>query len=179
MSKQVFKIANSTKVELLGSNKGFNQLRSITICNIHDADPVAVDLYLTSQVGDDITDTGTDANEADNAITDSSVTLTVDGTSATADIFANEQVWKSDGTLFGTCTARNSNTEIVFGNGISQILANNADLYTGTRYYILKGFNLPVSQTLKLEGDEVSFDNLRYSLSIKLGTSTPVDVIIN
>ena len=183
MSKQVYKIANSTKVELLGSNKGFNQLRSITICNIHDTDPVAVDLYLTSQVGDDITTTSVYAAETE-AASGSSVTLTVDngsgsGSAATSDNLDEEQVWKSDGTLFGTCTEVTNNTTLVFSAGLTNTITNNDILYVGTRYYILKGFILPVAQTLKLEGDEVSFDNLRYSLSIKLGSSTPVDVIIN
>jgi len=179
MTRQTFKIAVATKVKLLAQGEGIKKINSMTVCNIHGADSVDVDLYLASQVGTDITNTGTDANEADNAATGSSVTLTVDGTSATADVFTDEQVWKSDGTLFGTCTARNSNTEIVFGGGLSQTLVNNADLYTGTRYYILKSFPLKPSQTLKLESDEVSFDNLLYSLYIKLSAATNVDVIIN
>tara|TARA_R100000995_G_scaffold34250_2_gene15451 strand:- start:1620 stop:2159 length:540 start_codon:yes stop_codon:yes gene_type:complete len=178
MAQQVFKITDDNKVKLLGSREGYNQLKSITIANLHSAD-TNVTLYLASQVGDDITDSGTDANEADNSATTSSVTLTVDGTAATSDTFLNEQVFKSDGTLFGTCTARNSNTEIVFGGGLSQTLANNDSLFVGTRYHILAGSVIPTRQTLILQGNEISFDNLRYAMYIKLGGATPVDVIIN
>ena len=91
----------------------------ITLCN-KDAsgDACVVDLYIVSQVGTDITDTGTDANEIANYTTTSSVTLTVDGTNATDDLFKNEQVWKSDGTLFGTCTSVTPNVTMVFGGGI-------------------------------------------------------------
>ena len=178
MAQQTFKIADATKVKLISSGDGINIIKSMIISNI-DTDPAQIDLYLVSQIGTKITDTGTDSNESDNAATTSSVTLTVDGTAATSDIFANEKVWKSDGTLFGTCTARNSNTEIVFGSGISQTLANNDSLYVGTRYYIFKNLTLPTQQTLKLEGNEVSFDNRVYNLYIKLAGTTPVDVIIN
>ena len=178
MAQQTFKIVDATKVKLISSGDGVNIIKSIILANIHSGD-ATVDLYLVGQLGNKITDTGTDSNESDNAITTSSVTLTVDGTAATSDIFANEKVWKSDGTLFGTCTARNSNTEIVLGGGVSQILANNDSLYVGTRYYIFKSLVLPTGQTLKMESDEISFDNRIYSLYVKLAGSTPVDVIIN
>ena len=85
--------------------------------------------------------------------------------------FLSEQVWKSDGTLFGTCTAFNSGTEIVFGNGISQILANNDDLYVGTRYTLLNTISIPSSSVLKLESDEISFDNTKYNLYVTSGDS--------
>ena len=47
----------------------------------------------------------------------------------------------------------------------------------GTDFYIFKNLNIPVGQTLKLEADEVSFNNQIYNLYI-LSTRT-VDVIIN
>jgi len=57
------------------------------------------------------------------------------------------------------------------------------DLYlknaTGTIYYIFKNLVLPTGQTLKMDSDEISFDNRIYNLYIKLAGSTPVDVIIN
>jgi len=141
----------------------------ITLCN-KDAsgDACVVDLYIVSQLGTDITDTGTNANETDNYTTESSVTLTVDGTAATDDVFKNQQVWKSDGTLFGTCTARNSNTEIVFTRGIEQNLVDNADLYTGSRYYILHDVSIPKGTTLLLEGPELNYDSTTYALAFKL-----------
>jgi len=92
MAQQVFKITDGNKVKLLGSREGYNQLKSITIANLDSGD-ANITLYLASQVGDDITDSGTDANEADNSATTSSVTLTVDGTAATSDTFLNEQVF--------------------------------------------------------------------------------------
>jgi len=57
---------------------------------------------------------------------------------------------------------------------VDLFLANSTD-----NYYIFKNFVLPAGQTLKLEGDEVSFDNKIFNLFIKLAGSTPVDVIIN
>ena len=57
---------------------------------------------------------------------------------------------------------------------VDLFLANSTD-----NYYIFKNLVLPAGQTLKLEGDEVSFDNKIFNLFIKLAGSTPVDVIIN
>ena len=45
-------------------------------------------------------------------------------------------------------------------------------------YYIIKDVVIPVGATLRLEGDEFDFDTTRYNLYVKLGGSTPVDVII-
>ena len=143
--------------------------KSMTICN-KDAsgDACVVDLYIVSQLGTDITDSGTNANEIDNYTTSSSVTLTVDGTTATDDIFKNEQVWKSDGTLFGTCTSVDSGTQLTFSGGISQTLSDNADLYTGSRYYILHDASIPKGQTLVLEELELNYDSTIYSLVLVL-----------
>tara|TARA_R100000544_G_C2222375_1_gene58344 strand:+ start:1201 stop:1494 length:294 start_codon:yes stop_codon:yes gene_type:complete len=57
---------------------------------------------------------------------------------------------------------------------VDLFLANSTD-----NYYIFKNLVLPAGQTLKLEGNEVSFDNKIFNLFIKLAGSTPVDVIIN
>ena len=57
---------------------------------------------------------------------------------------------------------------------VSLFLANSTD-----NYYIFKDLVLPTGQTLKMDSDEVSFDNRIYNLYIKLAGSTPVDVIIN
>ena len=164
----VQKITGNTKtlIDIPRSN-----YTSCLIANTDGVADVGFTLYLTSQLGSDITDTGTNANESDNAATASSVTLTVDGTSATSDVFLNEKVWKSDGTLFGTCTARNSNTEIVFGGGLEQTLANDADLYVGTRYTIFDQLTIPVKSTLKLEQDEISFNGSAYNLYCQSGDS--------
>jgi hypothetical protein len=57
---------------------------------------------------------------------------------------------------------------------VDLFLANPTD-----NYYIFKNLVLPTGQTLKMEGNEVSFDNRVYNLYIKLAGSTPVDVIIH
>jgi len=57
---------------------------------------------------------------------------------------------------------------------VDLFLANATD-----NYYIFKNLVLPAGQTLKMDKDEVSFDNKIFNLFIKLAGSTPVDVIIN
>tara|TARA_B100001113_G_C20989428_1_gene569838 strand:- start:354 stop:947 length:594 start_codon:yes stop_codon:yes gene_type:complete len=153
--------------------------RAITICN-NDAsgDACTVDLFINSESGADITDTGTNVNEIANYKTTNSVTLTVDGTSATDDLFKSEQVWKSDGTLFGTCTSVTNTTTLVFSGGISQDVLDNADLYTGTRYYILHDVVIPGGSTLLLEQPELNYDSTLYSLKFKL-TSVSSSQIAN
>ena len=56
---------------------------------------------------------------------------------------------------------------------VDLFLANPTD-----NYYIFKNLSIPAGQTLKLESDEVSFDNLTYNLYVKLAGSTPVDIIL-
>tara|TARA_R110000787_G_scaffold180335_1_gene292436 strand:- start:152 stop:448 length:297 start_codon:yes stop_codon:yes gene_type:complete len=82
---------------------------------------------------------------------------------------------------------------ISIGDGVSiiksMIIANvhtadaTIDLYlknaATTKYYIFKSLVLPTGVTLKMDSDEVSFDNRLYDLYINLGGTTPVDVIIN
>ena len=63
------------------------------------------------------------------SILNSSVTLTVDTVSATDALFKNKEVYKSDGTFFGICTAVNSTTEIVFAGGLSNQITNNDNLH--------------------------------------------------
>ena len=170
--------AAKTVITGIGSLLTSEETVTLSICNIHATDSVSVDLYVTSQVGTDITDTGTDSNEADNAATTSSVTLTVDGTAATSDTFLDEQVWKSDKTLFGTCTARNSNTEIVFGGGLEQTLANDADLYTGTRYYLFKSVEIPAGIALQLHPEDFEFNTSVYNLYIDSNNASGlIDII--
>ena len=57
---------------------------------------------------------------------------------------------------------------------VDLFLANATD-----NYYIFKNLVIPTGVTLKMEGDEVSFDNKIFNMYIKLAGSTPVDVIIN
>ena len=48
----------------------------------------------------------------------------------------------------------------------------------GTLYYIIKDVVIPVGATLKIEEDELDYDYSSFNLYVKLGGSTPVDVII-
>ena len=49
---------------------------------------------------------------------------------------------------------------------------------SGTLYYIIKDVVIPVGTTLKLESDELDYDASVFNLYVKLGGSTPVDVIV-
>ena len=49
---------------------------------------------------------------------------------------------------------------------------------SGVLYYIIKDVVIPVGATLKIDGDELDFDSNVFNLYVKLGGSTPVDVII-
>ena len=72
-------------------------------------------------------------------------------------------------------------TTITIANTYSAAVVT--DLYiknaAGTDFYIFKSLSIPKGQTLKLGGDEISFDNTLYNLYIKLsGGSDTVSVII-
>ena len=170
------KITTTTKEKLIDYETNYNSIDSISISNVDNSNAATIELYLLDISGSNIIDTGTNSNEGENAITTSSVTLTVDGTAATADIFENENVYNSSGDLIGLCTARNSDTEIVFGNGIDITLPNNTDLYTGARIYILKNVVIPVGSSLWLQGKEIKFGRGDFALYIK--TTRNIDVII-
>ena len=45
-------------------------------------------------------------------------------------------------------------------------------------WYIIKDVVIPTGMTLKLEADELDYDGDVFNLYVKLGGSTPVDVII-
>ena len=136
---------------------------SCLITNTDTASDVTFSLYLTSQLGTDITNTTVLAAEGE-AVSTSSVTLTVDTVNATDLLFLNERVYKSDGTFFGVCTAVNSTTEIVFGGGLENAITNNDALHVGTIYKLISKMVVPNASTLKLEQDEISFDNTKFDL---------------
>ena len=165
-------ITGTAKVEVSTTGGNFD---SVSLASVHASTDATVNLYYASQVGTDITSTTVLAAETE-AASGSSVTLTVDTVAATADAFLNEKVYKSDGTLFGTCTARNSATELVFSGGLSSAITNNDVLYTGTRYYILKAVVIPVGTTLMLDSDEVNFNDVDHNLYITLAAGS-VDLI--
>ena len=171
------KVSGNTKVAITDINSVINGVRTLSLCNIHAADTVTVDLYIASQVTADVTSTTVVAAETEAAST-SSVTLTVKTVDATADALLDERIYKSDGTLFGTCTAVSSTTEIVFSGGLDNAITNNNVLFTGTRYYVLKSYVLPANATLVLERDELRFDSSIYKMYIKLSAAdSTVDII--
>ena len=139
---------------------------SMTLCATATA---VIDLYLVDKTGNDLTDTTINAAEAEAAST-SSVTLNVDGTVPTNDRVLNERIYKSDGTFFGVATSWTdaSPDTIVFSGGLENAIADDDDLYRGTRYYILHTLSIPLGSTLKLEGDEVNFPIHKYDLYAKL-----------
>ena len=97
---------------------------------------------------------------------------------ASDDVFLNEQVWKSDGTLFGTCTAVGGAAGMTFSGGIASAMVDDDDLYVGTRYHILKSYVLPANATLVLEKNELRVDPQIYTMYIKLSaTDSAVDLI--
>lgn len=61
------------------------------------------------------------------------------------------------------------------GNAIVQVYLRNT---SGTLYYILKDITIPAGVTLVLEADELDYESSEFGLYVKLGGSTPVDVII-
>ena len=172
MGFYVTKISDNKKTRI---TTDYSTYDSLVITNSHATDAITVDLYATSQLSTDITTTGVYAAETE-AVSTSSVALTVDdGTGSasdgTSDMFLNEQVWKSDGTLFGTCTTFNSTILLTFSGGLSNAITNNDILFTGTRYYILNNVVIPNGASLKLERDEINFNNISYYLYIKSDTA--------
>ena len=174
-SSSGFNAQNITGVSKVLVNTTGGNFDSLSLASVHTSTNATVNLYYASQVGTDITSTTVLAAETE-AASGSSVTLTVDTIDATVDAFLNEKVYKSDGTLFGTCTARNSATELVFSGGLSSAITNDDVLYTGTRYYVLKAVSVPVGQTLILDRDDISFNGIDYSLYITLGAGS-IDLI--
>ena len=177
MGFYVTKISDNKKTRI---TTDYSTYDSLVITNSHATDAITVDLYATSQLSTDITTTGVYAAETE-AVSTSSVALTVDdGTGSasdgTSDMFLNEQVWKSDGTLFGTCTQVASTTSLVFSGGLEQFVANNDDLYTGTRVYLLKGVTVPLGATLMLEAGDINFNTNTHILWIKLGAGS-IDIM--
>ena len=152
----------------------YNNYRSMIFTNTHATDAVTIDLWVTSQVGTDVTDTGTNVNNGSGyAVTTSSQAVVVDGTTATADVFLNEKVYNSSGLLFGTCTTVHaSGTPLTFGGGLTKAMADDDDLYTGTRYLFLNNVKIPNGTSLKLTPDEFNFDSNNYDMYIDTDSSS-------
>ena len=155
---------NKTKLNIARSNYS-----SRLIANIDGAASINLSLYISSQLGSDITDTGINVNNGSGYAAGATSIIAVDTTSATDDLILNERVYKSDGTFIGICTAVNSTTGITFEGGLEVALADDDDLYTGTRYDLINVMPIPAASTIKLEQDEISFDNSKFDLYAKSG----------
>ena len=173
------KVSGAAKSVITNMDAAILGIQTLSLCNIHASDSVSVDLYIASQVGTDITTTGVQAAEAE-AVSTSSVVLNVDQVVPTDDMLKDEIVYKSGGTIFGTATATAdaSPDTVTFGGGLTTAIANDDFLFTGTRYYLLKGVIIPVNNTLVLERNELRFDPDVYKMYIKLSAAdSAVDVI--
>ena len=156
----------------------YNSYKSMTFTNTHTS-AVSITLYVTSQLGSDITDTTINVIGA-TAVSSSSVTISVDNTVPTNDLVLNERIYKSDGTFIGVATGWTdaSPDTIVFSGGIVNAIANNDDLYTGTRYTMLKSVEIPVGAALKLEPSDFEFDNDSYNMYIDSSNASGyIDII--
>ena len=170
------KILTTNKTEVTFAYNNYSSM----IFNNSGSAGVTIDLYVTSQIGTDITDTLSQVNlVAGYAVTTSSQAIVIDyDTTSTSDMFLNEQVWKSNGNLIGTCTVWTNNLGITFGGGLVRALANNDDLYVGTRHHFLKNVKIPKGASLKLTPDEFKFDDTNYKLYINSSSTTgDVDII--
>lgn len=147
----------------------FNNPKSMVFTNTHATAAITIDLYVTSQVGTDITATLVYSAETVAATTVSD-TVTIDngvGSASVAanDAFLNERVYKSDGTFFGECTTVTT-TLLTFSGGLAKGITDNDILYTGTRYHVLNNVKIPNGVSLKLTQDEFDFDNNNYTMYI-------------
>ena len=173
---QKIKSGDKTKVTY-----DYNSYKSMTFTNVHTS-AVSITLYVTSQLGTDIATTGVYAAEPE-AVSTVSTQLTIDngsgGASAgTSDMFLNERVYKSDGTLFGTCTTFDSTVLLTFSDGLVNDIANNDILFTGTRYTMLKSVKIPTGTALKLEPSDFEFDDDSYSMYIESSNASGlIDII--
>ena len=178
------KITSTDDTEIATPSE-FKNLSMMTLANTHSANAVVVDLYFeyVTNTTNTITSTGDYAAE-EAAVSVVSTILTIDDGSAgdaapTNAVYLNKRIYKSDATLFGTCTAfSDSRTDtITFGAGVLSAIANNYLLYTPIKYYIIKTVSIPAGVTLKLDKDEINFDQTELSMYINCSVADVVDVI--
>lgn len=159
----------------------YNDYKSMTFTNTHSS-AVSITLYVTSQLTTDVTATVVYAAETETTST-GSVQLTIDNGSGsasagTSDMFLNERVYKSDGTLFGTCTTFDSTTLLTFSGGLVNQITNNDILHTGTRYTMLNAVEIPANTALVLHPEDFEFDTSSYNMYIdSSNASGKIDII--
>tara|TARA_R110000823_G_scaffold207535_1_gene338104 strand:+ start:468 stop:1004 length:537 start_codon:yes stop_codon:yes gene_type:complete len=167
------KITSGDKTEV---GYSYNSYSSMTFTNTHTS-AINMDLYVTYQLGTDITSTTVLAAETEVA-SSGSVTLTVDTVNATADVFKGERVYRADGTFVGVCSSVTNTTTLVFATGLLNAITNNEVLHVGTRYTMLNTTQLPLGVSLKLSPDDFTFDSNNYKLYIDSSNSSGlIDII--
>jgi hypothetical protein len=173
------KITTAADTEIVTSGG----LTMMTLANTTGA-AITVDLYIEA---DTIAreSVNTDLIEATGVLVDLTAGYAVTGAlqaivvktvAATSDVFLNKAVYKSDGTLFGTCTAFTDANNITFGGGIVAAMADDDNLHVASKSYIIKNVSIPTAVTLKLEGNEINFSRDEFSLWINC-SATGIDVI--
>jgi hypothetical protein len=178
------KITSGDKTQVTYAYNGY---KSMTFTNTHTS-AVSITLYVTSQLGTDITNpvpaTGVYTNlVAGYPATTSSQQIVIDNGSGsasagTSDMFLNERVYKSDGTLFGTCTTFNSTVLLTFSGGLVNTITNNDILYTGTRYTMLNAVKIPANVSLQLHPEDFEFDVDSYNMYIDSSNASGlIDII--
>lgn len=178
------KITSGDKTQVTYAYNGY---KSMTFTNTHDA-AVSITLYVTSQIGTDnnkdITTTGVYANlVAGYPATTSSQAIVIDNGSGsasagTSDVFLNERVYKSDGTLFGTCTTFNSNVLLTFSGGLVNNITDNDILHTGTRYTMISAVEIPANTALQLHPEDFEFNTDDYNMYINSSNASGyIDII--
>lgn len=177
------KITTAADTEIVTSAT-YPNMSMMTIANTTGA-AIVVDLYLEANIlgeefvnTDFIEDTLSEVNlVVGYAITGAATPITISntGTAITSDVVLNKGIYKHDGTLFGICTAFGGANNITL-DGIRQQIADDDDLYVASKNYIIRNVDIPIGATLKLEGDEISFDRHVFSLWINC-SATGIDVI--
>ena len=135
---------------------------------------------LWTEVDNSLIGSGTLSNEGTNTgPSTSSVTLTVDGTAATEAVFLDRPVYNDEGKFIGICTARNSNTEIVFGGGIFTSIEENDELFTqpnwATQYDLSRSFALIGESTAANNGVLLEAASNRESSLMYLSDASPLN----
>ena len=152
----------------------FTTCDNLVITNSHATDDILVDLWLSGTTSTDVSAPMASAVRINLAsgiqgyATGHTGAMVIDNGSgsasaASAAAFLNEKVYKTDGTLIGKCTAITT-TALTVGGGIETMLANNDEIYTGNRYFILNNVKIPNGASLRLEGDAINFDTDNYVL---------------